>query len=95
MSSFRQNSARGGRGRIGFGLRNCCLGGLRTGAAAAGAVSAAPAPTAGGDVAPAGVDGVTAFDVGASDVLFGDSVVILYADHCSPLDLHSIVLLVL
>lgn len=71
MLSFKQNSARGGRGFTGrFGLRIGGLGGLRAGAV----VSAAPAPAAG--VEAAGV--VTALDVGAVGVLLdGASVAIL------------------
>ena len=66
LSSFKQNSARGGRGfNCGFGLRTGGLGGLR-----AGAVSAAPAPAVG--VSPAGAAGV-ALDVGADGVLFDDA----------------------
>jgi len=65
LSSFRQNSARGGRGLIcGFGLRIGGLGGLRGGAAAAvepAESTAAPPPAAG--VAGA----ATALDLGVAD----------------------------
>jgi len=61
LSSFRQNSARGGRGLIcGFGLRIGGLGGLRGGAAAA----VEPAES----TAAAGVAGAaTALDLGVAD----------------------------
>lgn len=78
LSSFKQNSARGGRGFTwGFGLRTGGLGGLRT-----GGVSAAPAPAVG--VAPAGAAGVAgvagvalALLVGAGGVLFDDASVVI------------------
>jgi len=75
LSSFKQNSARGGRGfTCGFGLRTGGLGGLRT-----GGVSAAPAPAVG--VAPAGAAGVVgvplALVVGAGGVLFEDASVVI------------------
>jgi len=66
LSSFRQNSARGGRGLIcGFGLRIGGLGGLRGGAAAA--VEPAES-TAAAAAAAAGVAGAaTALDLGVAD----------------------------
>ena len=74
FSSFKQNSARGGRGfRLGFGLRIGGLGGLRAGAATAACSSApvvAPACAAGGDAA-------TAAESLGDDALLGDASVVM------------------